>query len=471
MQKNSIRNQIIKNLGFDLTSSQEVTSDLLSDFFVSKNYSYCFLLKGYAGTGKTTLISACVRSLVIAKIKVVLLAPTGRAAKVLTSYSGYPAYTIHKWIYRKQSQKDGFGKFVLNRNTLKNTVFIVDEASMISNNSTDDSTFGSGRLLNDLIQYVSSGDGCKLMLVGDLAQLPPVKLAISPALDKSVLQTFGLEVVEITLAEVVRQAKDSGILFNATKIREMLESDNIKIPKFQIEGFNDIVKIEGVDFLESLESSYSRVGSVDTVVVNYSNKRANKYNQGIRNRILWREEELSSGDFLMVVKNNYFWVENIPEVSFIANGDIVEVIRIFKVKELYGFRFADVAVRLIDYQQQELNLTILLDTLEIDGPSLPVEKSKELYNSVSEDYAYIQNRKTRISKINNDVHFNALQVKFAYAVTCHKAQGGQWKEVYIDQGFFREDMINREYLRWLYTALTRASEKVYLVNFNPAFFD
>ncbi len=471
MQKNSIKNQIIKNLGFDLTNSQEVTSGLLSDFFVSKNSSCCFLLKGYAGTGKTTLISACVKSLISARIKVVLLAPTGRAAKVLSSYSGYPAYTIHKWIYRKQSQKDGFGKFVLNRNTLKNAVFIVDEASMISNNSTDDSTFGSGRLLDDLIQFISSGEECKLMLVGDIAQLPPVKLAISPALDKSVLQTFGFDVIEITLGEVVRQAKDSGILFNATKIREMLELDKIQIPKFQVEGFNDIEKITGSDFLESLESSYSRAGTVDTVVINYSNKRANKYNQGIRNRILWREEELSPGDFLMVVKNNYFWVENVPEVSFIANGDIVEVIRILKVKELYGFRFADVSVRLIDYQQQELNVTILLDTLDIDGPSLPVEKSKELFNSISEDYAYIQNRKTRISKINDDVHFNALQVKFAYAVTCHKAQGGQWREVYIDQGFFREDMINREYIRWLYTALTRATEKVYLINFNPVFFD
>jgi len=461
----------VRNLGFDLTKSQEVAADLLADFFASKNYSQTFVLKGYAGTGKTTLISSCVRSLVVSKVKVVLLAPTGRAAKVLSAYSGYPAYTIHRWIYRKQSEKDGFGKFVLNRNTLKNAVIIVDEASMINNNSFDDSAFGSGRLLDDLVQYVTSGHECKLMLAGDVAQLPPVRLDVSPALDKRVLESMGLDVSEITLGEVVRQAQDSGILYNATRIRNILESGNVEIPKFSLTGYNDIARISGADIIESIESSYSRAGTQDAVVINYSNKRANKYNQGIRSRILWREEELSSGDFLMVVKNSYFWVEDIPEIGFIANGDIVEVIRLYKVREMYGFRFADVLVRLVDYQQQELNVTIILDTLDIEGPSLSVEKSKELYANIAEEYAQIKSKKAKFKAISQDIHFNALQVKFAYAVTCHKAQGGQWKEVYIDQGFFKEDMISREYLRWLYTALTRATDKVYFVNFNPLFFE
>lgn len=471
MQKNSLRSQIVRNLGFDLTKSQEVAAELLADFFASKNYSQTFVLKGYAGTGKTTLISSCVRSLVVSKVKVILLAPTGRAAKVLSAYSGYPAYTIHRWIYRKQSEKDGFGKFVLNRNTLKNAVIIVDEASMINNNSFDDSAFGSGRLLDDLVQYVTSGHECKLMLAGDVAQLPPVRLDVSPALDKRVLESMGLDVTEITLGEVVRQAQDSGILYNATRIRNILESGNVEIPKFSLTDYNDIARISGADIIESIESSYSRVGTQDAVVINYSNKRANKYNQGIRSRILWREEELSPGDFLMVVKNSYFWVEDIPEVGFIANGDIAEVIRLYKVREMYGFRFADVLVRLVDYQQQELNVTILLDTLDIEGPSLSVEKSKELYANIAEEYAQIKSKKAKFKAISQDIHFNALQVKFAYAVTCHKAQGGQWKEVYIDQGFFKEDMISKEYLRWLYTALTRATDKVYFVNFNPLFFE
>lgn len=461
----------MRNLGFDLTKSQEVAAELLADFFASKNYSQTFVLKGYAGTGKTTLISSCVRSLVVSKVKVILLAPTGRAAKVLSAYSGYPAYTIHRWIYRKQSEKDGFGKFVLNRNTLKNAVIIVDEASMINNNSFDDSAFGSGRLLDDLVQYVTSGHECKLMLAGDVAQLPPVRLDVSPALDKRVLESMGLDVTEITLGEVVRQAQDSGILYNATRIRNILESGNVEIPKFSLTDYNDIARISGADIIESIESSYSRVGTQDAVVINYSNKRANKYNQGIRSRILWREEELSPGDFLMVVKNSYFWVEDIPEVGFIANGDIAEVIRLYKVREMYGFRFADVLVRLVDYQQQELNVTILLDTLDIEGPSLSVEKSKELYANIAEEYAQIKSKKAKFKAISQDIHFNALQVKFAYAVTCHKAQGGQWKEVYIDQGFFKEDMISKEYLRWLYTALTRATDKVYFVNFNPLFFE
>ncbi len=470
MKKESIKNLLIKNLGYDLTKSQEVTADLLAGFFIDKSPAHIFLLKGYAGTGKTTLIAACVRSLLSIGIKVVLLAPTGRAAKVLSSYSGYPAYTIHKWIYRQKSQSDGMGSFVLNKNTAKSTIFIVDEASMLNNSSFDDSAFGSGRLLDDLLQFVEEGSSCRLMLVGDDAQLPPVRLDISPALDKFVLQNYGFEVTEITLSEVVRQAEDSGILSNATNLRGMLSGGKISVPQFNTTGFNDIVRLSGAELVETLQTSYDRVGMDETIVVSYSNKRANNYNQGIRNQILWREEELSPGDFLMVVRNSYFWVENVPDLAFIANGDIVEVLKIRVIKELHGFRFADVTIRLNDYQKQELDVIIMLDTLALEGPALPTDRGKELFESISLDYSNITNKRSRYNQIKNDPYFNALQVKFAYAVTCHKAQGGQWKHVYIDQGFFREDMLNREYLRWLYTALTRATEKVYLVNFYKEFF-
>ncbi|MDX9848472.1 MAG: AAA family ATPase [Tenuifilaceae bacterium] len=469
MKKEALLSSLINSIGHELTRSQEVTAHLLTDFFVSKKSRQIFLLKGYAGTGKTTLIAACVRSLLVQGIKVVLLAPTGRAAKVLSQYSGYPAYTIHKWIYRQQSQKEALGRFVLNRNTSSNTIFIVDEGSMI-NNSSEDSFFGSGNVLEDLIQFIDDGDNCRLMIVGDEAQLPPIRLDISPALDKRVLESYGFDVTEITLNEVVRQAADSGVLSNATLIRTMISKNFNAVPKFQLVGFNDILKLSGAELIETLESSYSRVGVNETIVLNYSNKRANKYNQGIRNQILWREEELSIGDLLMVVRNNYFWVEKIQDINFIANGDIVEVVRIRKVRELHGFRFADVTVRLTDYQQQELDVMIMLDTLSLDGPSLPSDRSNQLFESVSLDYADIINKRNKLKKIKEDPYFNALQVKFAYAVTCHKAQGGQWKHVYIDQGFFRDDMISKEYLRWLYTALTRATERVYLVNFAKEFF-
>lgn len=470
MKKEVLKSTLIKSIGFELTKSQEITSHLLADFFSDKKSHQIFLLKGFAGTGKTTLIAACVRSLLIQGVKVVLLAPTGRAAKVISQYSGYPAFTIHKWIYRQQSQKEAIGRFVLNRNTSTNTIFIVDEASMINNSSAEDSSFGSGNVLEDLMQFIADGDNCRLMLVGDQAQLPPVKLDISPALDKRVLESYGYEVTDITLHEVVRQAADSGILSNATSLRTLIAKNQIEIPKFQLVGFDDIVRLSGVDLVETLESSYSKVGVEDTIVISYSNKRANKYNQGIRNQILWREEELSIGDLLMVVRNSYFWVEKVPDVNFIANGDIVEVVRIKGIKELHGFRFAEVTVKLVDYQQQELDVVIMLDTLALDGPALPSSKSNELYESVSLDYADEINKRNRFKKIKADPYYNALQVKFAYAVTCHKAQGGQWKHVYIDQGFFRDDMISKEYLRWLYTALTRATEKVYLVNFAKNFY-
>ncbi len=471
MEKKQIYKTIIQNLGFELTKSQEIAADLLSNFAASNSSNSCFLLKGYAGTGKTTLISSLVKTLISNKVKVVLLAPTGRAAKVLSHYSGFPAYTIHKWIYRQKSMRDAVGRFDLDKNLAKNCVFIVDEASMISNQSFDDSVFGSGRLLDDLVSYVADGESCKLILVGDDAQLPPVKLDISPALNIKEIRTYGIDVEEITLSDVVRQAEESGILRNATTLRIMLEENDIQVPKFEMVGYNDFVRISGTELLELLETSYDRVGMGETVVLNYSNKRANKYNEGIRNKILWRENEISQGDFLMVVRNNYFWVENDPDINFIANGDIVEVMKIRNIKELHGFKFADVTLRLVDYNNKEIDAKVILDTLWADAPSLNSEQNKQLFENVAADYSDISTKPQRMKKIKSDPYFNALQVKFAYAVTCHKAQGGQWKNVFIDQGFFKEEMITREYLRWLYTAITRATEKVYLVNFAADFFD
>lgn len=470
MLKDRLKDIIISNIGFKPTPGQEKAIEHLSQFVTKPTNNQCFLLKGYAGTGKTSLIGSFVKTLSTFKIPIVLLAPTGRAAKVLSSYCGFPSYTIHKCIYRQKGMKDGVGKFDLNINLLKNAIFIVDEASMLSNSSYEDSIFGSGKLLNDLIEFVNRGAGCRLMIVGDVAQLPPVGLSISPALDASVLETFDLEVIETELTEVVRQEEGSGILHNATLLREMLDSDIIEIPTFNVNGFDDIHRISGLDLIEKLTYEYDKHGRDGNVVLSYSNKRANKYNEGIRNRILWRDEELSVGDYLMVVRNSYFWVEDKPEIGFIANGDIVEVTRIRKHKELYGLRFADVTIKLIDYQNQEIDVKIILDTLTIEGPSLNTQQNKDLYTKISEDYQHIKTRPARLKKIKEDPYFNAIQVKFAYAVTCHKAQGGQWRNVFIDQGFFKEDMISREYLRWLYTALTRATEKVYLVNFDDKFF-
>lgn len=470
MVKDTINKLIIRNVGFDLTKGQEIASDFLSKFLTSSQERELFLLKGYAGTGKTSIIAACVNALLSLKKKVVLLAPTGRAAKVLSHYSDYPAYTIHRWIYRQRLKADGLGTFVLSKNTAKDTVFIVDEASMISNTALDGSGFGSGRLLEDLLTFVESGLNCKLLLVGDDAQLPPVSLDMSPALDGNELKAFGYDVKEITLSEVVRQAESSGILTNATAIRGLLDEFRVEIPTFDLLGFDDVVRLSGSDLVESLHSSYSRVGLDEAIVIAYSNRRANQYNQGIRNQILWYEEELAVGDYLMVVRNNYHWAQKLENVNFIANGDVVKVLRIHKIQSLHGFRFAQVTVELVDYQNQELEVTVMLDTLTVDGPSLPMNRNDELFQSVMLDYDDIVNKRSRMAKVKADPYFNALQVKYAYAITCHKSQGGQWKHVYIDQAFFRPEMMTREYLRWLYTAFTRATEKVFLVNFNKEFF-
>ncbi|MEW5844854.1 MAG: AAA family ATPase [Bacteroidota bacterium] len=469
MIKTHVIKEIVEKLGFAPTVGQLEAINALSEFTVQPNGNECMLLKGYAGTGKTSLIAAYVKALDRFGISYQLLAPTGRAAKVLAEYSGCNAYTIHKVIYRQQSNTDGFGRFTLNFNKSKNTIYIVDEASMISNQALDDSAFGSGKLLSDLIEYVRMGKECKLMLVGDTAQLPPVGLDISPALNPIELEALGLNVRLAQLNEVIRQQFDSGILHNATTIRELIDSSTNNFPKLNLD-YRDVQRISGGDLLEYLADEYGKNGREGNIVICYSNKRANRYNQGIRSKILYHEEELSVGDYLMVARNNYYWVNDRPNIGFIANGEIVRVKRIGKRNELYGFRFADVTLELPDYSYEEFDAKLILDSLYMDGPSLGNESMRLLYQEVMADYLHLKTKKARMKQLQNDPFFNALQAKFAYAVTCHKAQGGQWPTVFIDQGFFNDAMLTREYLRWLYTALTRATQKVYLVNFDEKFF-
>ncbi len=445
----------------ELTCLQGELVDLLSGFIVSKAESV-FLLKGFAGTGKTSIISALIKAMDELQQPVVLMAPTGRAAKVLSSYSGKSAFTIHKKIYRQQVGGELFGMFNLNVNLHRHTLFIVDEASMISN-SDSESHFGSGRLLDDLMEYVYGGDGCRLVLIGDTAQLPPVGQVLSPALDKLQLEGYGFPVEQFMLTEVARQAEKSGILYNATYLRNLLEEDfSGAFPRIAVD-FPDIKKVSGEELIETISSTYGRGGVGETIIISRSNKRANVFNNGIRNRVLYREEELSSGDLLMVVKNNYFWAKISKALDFIANGDVAEVKRVQKKQELYGFRFADVTLFFPDYEM-EMDVKILLDTLQSDSPSLTYEENSRLYQAVQEDYADIGNKRARMMKMREDPYLNALQVKFGYAVTGHKAQGGQWQNVFIDQGYLTGEMVNKEYLRWLYTAFTRATDRLYLVN-------
>ena len=487
--------KIHKNFGFDPTGEQSEAIAMMSDFLMSRRGMELFLLRGYAGTGKTTLVGALVKTLTELKQPVVLMAPTGRAAKVFSAYAGHPAYTIHKRIYRQKSITDD-STFSLNINLSKHTLFIVDEASMISNEGLSSSVFGSGRLLDDLIQYVYSGEGCRLILMGDTAQLPPVGEEESPALSPSLLASYGLEVYESTLTQVMRQLSESGILYNATQIRCQLMEEQLNedirfgqsAPKdgksFAIDTqFPDVSHVSGGDLIESLESAYSRWGDDECMIICRSNKRANIYNQGIRSRILYREEELTSGDRIMVVKNNYYWVERelqaliksakseapqapLPTLplSFIANGDIAVVRRVRRTRELYGFRFADVLLRFPDYDDYEMETTVLLDTLHSEAPALTREESERLFTAVMEDYADLPLKKDRYQQLRLDPHFNALQIKYAYAVTCHKAQGGQWGCIYIDQGYLPPDASTIDYYRWLYTAFTRATEQIHLIN-------
>lgn len=435
-----------------------------------------FTLRGYAGTGKTSLIAALVKTMEQLERKCVLMAPTGRAAKVFSLYSDYPAYTIHKRIYRQKSMDDD-SIFSIGYNVLKNALFIVDEASMISNGVSTD-TYGSGHLLDDLIQFVYSGEGCKMILLGDTAQLPPIGEIQSPALQPEVLYSYRLNVREKTLTQVVRQKEKSGILSNATELRQLINDSHVSLYA-QIPHINftkDVKNIPGNELIEEIAGCYHNYGTNDTIVICRSNKQAHVYNMGIRNQILDREEELSSGDMIMIAKNNYFWLkdsfkaENIQQKpenlqsDFIANGDIAKIIRVRNERNLYGFRFADCEISLPDYGDLEINVTVLLDTLHTESPALSKEQNELLFKNVLEDYADIPYKKERMKKMKEDTYYNALQIKYAYAVTCHKAQGGQWSQVFIDQGYITEDMIGTDYYRWLYTAFTRATKNVYLVN-------
>ena len=430
--------------------------------FLAERSNAVMVLRGSAGTGKTTLAAAIVRAMTSLKQKLVLMAPTGRAAKVFSLYSGHPAYTIHRRIYRQRTAAD-LSAFALNDNLHSDTLFMIDEASMIADDSTASAEFGSGSLLDDLVRYVGSGRNCRMLLIGDRAQLPPVGAEESPALLSGVLRGYGLRVFEADLNEVLRQSQGSGILSNATIIRSMIAADDMTLPKVRLQGFDDVRVVPGDELIETLASSYSRAGYDETIVVTRSNKRANIYNEGIRRTILDREEELCKGDLLMIVKNNYYWGDR-KLLPFLANGDRAVVQRVRNNRELYGFRFADVTMTLPDYDDMELTATTLLDTLRSDAPALTREQQELLYNKVMEDYADIPQKAERIKKLKSDAYYNALQVKFAYAVTCHKAQGGQWAHVYLDQGYMTDDMLSPDYLHWLYTAFTRATEQLYLVN-------
>ena len=466
-----IATQIYGKICFETTSGQKKIIEKLSEYLADSDFSKIFVLNGYAGTGKTTLVAALVGALKELGIKPVLLAPTGRAAKVLAQYAQEKALTIHKRIYRQRTNADYESKFSLNLNPERGAVFIVDEASMLSDRTASGAIFGSGSLLSDLVDYVRSGRGCRLILVGDSAQLPPVGNDFSPALDPSTMSSYG-EVVYGTMDEVVRQEAQSGILFNATLVRCMLENGICQTPRFEMD-FPDIEAVEGGEFLEKLQDCYDRYGRDETIVITRSNKRANRYNEGIRRNVLYAEEEIESNDMLMVVKNNYYFpehTENCP-MNFIANGDIARLKRLRRFENFYGFRFAEALLSFPDYEDTELECKILLDTLSSESPSLTREESTRLFYEVEKDYTDIRSKLKRFQEIRENPHFNALQVKFSYAVTCHKAQGGQWRAVFVDRCLFGDEPMTRDLLRWLYTALTRATDKLYLVNFDKSFYE
>ena len=466
MINNYLERQIKENFPYQPTPEQEIAVKYLSEFLLSSRNKVVFMLRGYAGTGKTSLVGALVRTLDKLKQKSVLLAPTGRAAKVFSAYAGHPAFTIHKKIYRQQSFSNELSNFSVNDNLTTHTLYIVDEASMISNEGLSGSMFGTGRLLDDLVQFVYSGQGCRLLLMGDTAQLPPVGEEQSPALFADALKGYGLEVLEVDLTQVVRQEQQSGILWNATLLRRLIaEDDCYSLPKIKVSGFADIKVLPGNELIETLSSCYDHDGLDETIVVCRSNKRANIYNKGIRAQILWREDELNTGDLLMVAKNNYFWTEKEKEMDFIANGEIAVVRRVRHARELYGFRFADVTLSFPDYDDFELEVNMLLDTLHTDSPALPKAEHDRLFYSVLEDYADITVKRERMKKMKADPYYNALQVKYAYAVTCHMSQGGQWKNVFLDQGYMTDEYLTPDYFRWLYTAFTRATGTLYLVNY------
>ena len=453
---------ILKHFKFDPTQDQMAFIDLFSSFMTKRESHKTFLLKGYAGTGKTTLVSALVKTCKELNIPIILLAPTGRAAKVLGNYSSAPASTIHRAIYHKKSM-DIASNFVLGFNKLSNALFVVDEASMI--NTSSEGFFGTGDLLSDLIEYVFSGaPNTKLLLLGDDAQLPPVFQEYSPALDVKKLESMGLDVTSHTLTEVLRQSEESGILVNATHIRQNIESPE----NLQLQCFPDVKRVDGTNFVECLEQSFATVGMEETLVVTRSNKMASLYANGIRNRILSKEGKLSNGDKLMVLKNNYFFGGDYG-LELIANGDMAEIVRIGKTKELYGFNFRNLTLFFPDYSY-EIDVTILEESLTCVTPAELQELNTKLFKAVEEDYAHIKSKRERYKKMREDKYLNALQVKLAYAITCHKAQGGQWKHIYVDMGRIAKDEIDISFMRWLYTAVTRATEKLYLIQFSDDYF-
>lgn len=466
MLEDFIISQIRQELPFAPNQGQELLLQKLGRFIACRAPERAFVLRGYAGTGKTSMVSALVRAMEKLKQPFCLLAPTGRAAKVLAAYSGFAAYTIHKRIYRqRQLGSEAFG---LAANMQQNTLFIVDEASMLANQTDGMSPFGSGQLLDDLIQFVYNGQNCSMLLLGDDAQLPPVGQSDSPALNVEYLRGYGLNVTEHTLTEVARQALDSGILLNATKIRNQLAAGQVNLmPDILTEGFQDICSLyDREEFLQSLEDAYHTVGLEDTILITRTNVRTNLYNQGIRNQILWYEEQIAQGDRIMVTKNNYFWTEQYENLPFLANGDILEIVRLKNERELYGFRFVDASLRSVDYNW-EIDVTLWLDTMFTNSPEANFALQKQLFQRVSEDYPEIRNKRDLWQAVMKSPYYNALQVRFAYAVTCHKAQGGQWKRVFIDPGKVSDEQLGEDFYRWFYTALTRAQEQVYLINFPP----
>ncbi len=472
MLSDYFESKILEKLGEIPTPSQKKCIRQLAQFVLNEKDDEVFIVTGFAGTGKTTLIAALINALEENKHKTLLLAPTGRAAKVLGNFSKRTAYTIHKKIYRQKSSKDGFGKFVLGKNLLSGTFFIVDEASMIGERQNDNSMFGSGNLMADLTEFIYSGKRCKLILIGDPAQLPPVEATSGQALDGIYLADNGFAINKTILTDVVRQTEFSGILANATLLRNYITDKRLEIPKFITSNFTDIIKINNSELIQEIQECYDKIGLENTMVITRSNKRANLFNSGIRKSILFREETIAPGDYLMVVKNNYYWLDNDNEESeFIANGDIIQVVKIRKHEERYGFHYINARVRLIDIDDREIEVKIITETLTIESAALSADDNKKLYYTIFEDFKHLKPRKAAYDAIRSDPYFNALQVKFAYAITCHKSQGGQWKAVFIDQGYFTQDMFSIEYLRWLYTAFTRASEKLYLVNFNKDFIE
>ncbi len=466
------KSEILKHLAFEPTQGQSQAIDSLVDFLADKQDDILYLLKGYAGTGKTTLVSALIKALPALHLKSVLLAPTGRAAKVLSNYSEKQAFTIHKKIYRIKTDKFGGVRCTLDKNLHTNTIFIVDEASMIPDYTTAEARLFSDRsLLEDLFFYVSEGKNCRLLLLGDTAQLPPVGSEISPALDIDFLKnTFVSNLYTFELTEIVRQTKTSGVLYNATLLREKIRNQIFNLPYFELPSFSDIKKVEPGELEELLHNYYDIHNLEDTVVICRSNKRANIFNREIRSRILFKEEEISSGDYMMVVKNNYFWLPEDSQAGFIANGDVIELLRIGKIEDMYGFRFANVSIRLVDYPDHPpVEVKIILDTIYLESPSLSYADGNRLFEAVMEDYNDLSRKQERIQRVKQNPYFNALQVKFSYALTCHKTQGGQWDTVFLEQSWLPSGEPDLEYTRWLYTALTRAKKRIFLIGFSEKY--